>query len=206
MNGVVGDGGIAIGINILGITDVVTLVAILAIIALVVLYALIRIRRHNKRAETVPDAPQEEIFRLVSRVKYPQSPAPRPLDSADVPRTAVQEPEIRPKDVELLEGRPDMIASMRAIAEKYSLSEITLATDEGLVFVTSADRDVQPDAVKYSQIARHQAPPDEPDVTLFELMHRDSRLIGIIRTPRELPQNWKRQIRDDTKGILQWWL
>lgn len=152
------------------------------------------------------DEPPEEIFSLVSRVKYPQAP-PRSRQREELSDGTTREiPEESPKDIELTVNRRDLTDSLRALAEKYSLTELTLATDDGLVFATSTDRDVQPDAVKYSQIFRHQAPPDDPHVSLFELMHRESRLIGIIRTSKEIPQNRKRGIRDDTKVILQWWL
>ncbi len=159
------------------------------------------------RKDSVPDEPHEEIFRLVSRIKYPQGTPPKAGQGKTNQLTSLGDGfGTEPVAVEIVTGRDDMRASMRAIVEKYSLSELTLATEDGLVFATSADRDVQSDAVKYSQIFRHQAPPDEPDISLFDLLHRESRLIGIIRTPHELPQNWKRQIRDDTKVILQWWL
>ena len=95
---------------------------------------------------------------------------------------------------------------MRALARKYALSEVTVATDDGLVLATSADRDVEFDAVHYSQVAILMASPSEPDVTIFELIHKGSPLIGIIRTSRHIHPILKEQIKDDTKVILQWWL
>ena len=101
---------------------------------------------------------------------------------------------------------PDIMASMRALGQKYNLAEITIATDDGLVLATSAKRDVEFDAVHYSQVVQLMASPSEPDVTLFELWHKGSHLIGIIRTTRHISPVLKEQIRDDTKVILQWWL
>jgi hypothetical protein len=105
-----------------------------------------------------------------------------------------------------LKNRVDITDSLRALAEKYSILEITLATDDGLVLASSTDRDVQADAAKYTQIVKHQTATDEPDVILFELYHKESHVVGIIRGEKDLPQNWRKEIREDTKGILQWWL
>lgn len=143
---------------------------------------------------------------MVSRVKYPQYTDTGSGQTSSVPPAAREGTEPQPADVELVRNRQNITASLRALVEKYSLAEITLATEDGLVFASSSDHDVQLDAVKFSQIMKHQAPPDEPDVTLFELLHRESRLVGILRRERELPPSWKRMIRDDTKAILQWWL
>jgi hypothetical protein len=193
------------GFDILGITDIVTLAVIGIIIAVVIAVSFL-VRGYLKRRSSVPEEQPEEIFSLVSKVKYPQEGTGRSRQHPAGPAGEEQGDRNLPAEVELLVDRKNLTESLQAVAEKYALTEITLATDDGLVLATSAHRDVQQDAVRYSQIARHQAPPDEPDVSLFELMHRESRLIGIIRSPRELPQNWKRQIRDDTKVILQWWL
>ncbi len=108
--------------------------------------------------------------------------------------------------IELTRNRKTITASLQALARKYSLFEITLATDDGLVFASSAERDVQADAAKYSQIMKQKSSLNEPGVTLFELDHKGSHLVGIIRTKNELVQNGETGIREDTKGILQWWL
>lgn len=179
---------------------------IIIVLAFVVILSIILVRNYLMRRGPVPEEAEEEIFSLVSRVKYPQDSTPGSRQPQAAPLPAEQDSGQQPANIELITGRQGITESLRALADKYYLKEITIATDDGLVFATSSSRDVQIDAVKFSQIARHQAPPDEPDVTLFELMHKESRLIGIIRSAGDLPQNWKRQIRDDTKVILQWWL
>ena len=99
-----------------------------------------------------------------------------------------------------------LTANLQALAEKYSLSEITLATEDGLVIASSAERDVQADAARYSQMLKQKSAPDEPGVMLFELDLYGSHLVGITRTRNELRQNLKPGIDEDTKGILQLWL
>jgi hypothetical protein len=192
--------------DIPGITDFLMLGIICATIAVVILVLWYRSRKKLRTQEGIESETPEEIFRMVSRVKYPQytdsHSAQKPaLGTVLKPDTAQQ-----PAEIELTRDRKDITESFRALVEKYNLAEITLATDDGLVFATSSGNDVQFDAVKYSQIARHRALPDEPDVTLFELVHRESHFTGIIRTSHKLPRNWKDQIRDDTKVILKWWL
>ncbi|MDD5169557.1 MAG: hypothetical protein PHN75_12120 [Syntrophales bacterium] len=105
-----------------------------------------------------------------------------------------------------IRSHPDISSSMRALGNKYALYEITIATDDGLVLATSASRDVEFDAVHYSQVVQLNTSPSEPDVTLFEVNHKGSRLIGIIRATRHISPVMIEQVRDDTKVILQWWL
>jgi hypothetical protein len=140
-------------------------------------------------------------------MKYPAGEAEKTRQTGEfLPAVSKSGPEQIPKPVDLLQNRKDITSSLRALAEKYSLAEITLATDDGLVLASSAGHDVQADAAHYSQIIKRQSAPDDPGVSLFELRHRDAGVIGIIRMSTQLPQNWKKGIREDTKVILQWWL
>jgi hypothetical protein len=194
-------------------TDIVVVVIICIIIALIVVFAWFRIKKSKSRRGDVvqepiiQEPPLNEIFTLISRVKYPVTMAPPPGQAPDVAtKPAESAPEQTPKKIELIKNRVNITESLEALAKKYFLLEITIATDDGLVLASSADHDVQPDAAKFSQILRRQMVPDEPGVTLFELYHNEAHLIGIIRTDKDLLQNWKKEIREDTKGILQWWL
>jgi hypothetical protein len=144
-------------------------------------------------------------------VKYPVHQAPQPEQPliATTPVTVTPAPSVPekfPKKIDLIKNRLNITDSLQALAEKYSVLEITLGTDDGLVIATSSERDVQADAARFSQIFNQQLPPDEPGVTLFELHHKEAHLVGIVRADKEIPQDWKKEIREDTKGILQWWL
>jgi hypothetical protein len=181
------------------------------IIAIVFFLALYYKLKFLKRKEEIAynPPPSNEIFELVSRVKYPQQPEMHTEQEAK-PYTvfSVKDPDLEtnPSPDNLIKNRRDITASLQALARKYSLSEITLATDDGLVFASSAGRDVEADAAKFSQFRGRESPPDDPDVTLFGLNHKGSHLIGIIRTENEIPRDRKKEIGEDTKGILQWWL
>jgi len=140
-------------------------------------------------------------------VKYPASDTAKFSQAPENPvKPVLQEPEKNRKKIELLKNRVNITDSLRALAEKYSILEITLASDDGLVIASSTDRDVQADAARYSQIVKHQEATGESGVSLFELYHKKAHIIGIIREEQDLPQTWKKEIREDTKGILQWWL
>lgn len=144
-------------------------------------------------------------------MKYPVHQAPQP---EQLPRHATTfpaspeppAPEKSPKKIDLIKNRLNITESLQALAEKYSVLEITIGTDDGLVLASSTARDVQADAAKYSQIVKQQTLPDEPGITLFELHHKEAHLVGIVRADKDIPQDWKKEIQDDTKGILQWWL
>jgi hypothetical protein len=144
-------------------------------------------------------------------VKYPvhQAPQPEQLPIATTPVTVTPTPSVPekiPKKIDLIKNRLNITDSLQALAEKYSVLEITLGTDDGLVIASSSERDVQVDAARFSQIVNQQIQPDEPGVTLFELHHKEAHLVGIVRADKDIPPDWKKEIREDTKGILQWWL
>jgi hypothetical protein len=189
--------------------DIRVLLAAGIVLALIVLVVWIRARRSAGSGSPAATGPDDDLAGLVTQVKYPLPSAP-PL-SDKTPRAvpgAALEHEQEPPDIDLTRDRKDITESLAALSEKYSVLEITLATDDGLVVATSADHDVQNDAVTYSQVAHNHALPEEPGVTIFELIHRESHLIGIIRAgaARDISPDRKQQIREDTKVILQWWL
>jgi hypothetical protein len=118
----------------------------------------------------------------------------------------IQEPRKTIKKIELIKNRVNITDSLRGLAEKYMILEIILASGDGLVIASSTGRDVQADAARYSQIVKRQEATDEPKVSLFELNHKEEHIIGIIRENQDLSQTLRNEIRQDTKGILQWWL
>jgi flagellar biogenesis protein FliO len=188
--------------------DIVTIVAICAIIALIIILIWLQIKKIQKQREPIAEGPaSHEIFKLVSQVKYPSGVTVEQGSIHNV--TAIpqkSQSEQTPKKIDLLKNRVDITDSLKALAEKYFVREITLATDDGLVLASSGGRDVQADAAKFSQIVKRQMAPDEPGVTIFELYHKETHLTLIIRSDKDPPWNWKKDIKEDTKGILQCWL
>ncbi len=183
----------------------------------------------SEAGQTVPDAPASfggsvpapvtgmETVQLRDTVREDDPSPASPLKTAppDDPifgRSTAREPAPEGDAVQVpashdeIKNHPDISASMQALRQKYNLSEITIITDDGLVLATSAGRDVEFDAVHYSLVTLLMTSPSEPDVKLFELKHKGSPLIGIIRSTRYVSPALKEQIRGDTKAILQWWL
>jgi len=187
-------------------TDLLVILAVCIVLALAALIVWIRARRSSGRRDAAATGLDDDVTGLASQLKYPQPSAPSPAKTGTEAPAPALSTEFGSPDIGLTRRCKDITASLKALATKYSLTELTLATDDGLVVGTSAERDVQNDAVKYSQTARNQTPPDEPDITIFELTHGESHLIGIIRAPRGISLDREQQIREDTKVILQWWL
>ena len=126
---------------------------------------------------------------------------PAPVTSIPGPAAMPQVP----RSIEILEDRSDMMKNMQALAEKYYLDSITLATADGLV-VASSGADSQTDAAQYSNMYKKGETLDNPKVELFGLSHQGSSLIGIIKKKQSIPDYWTKMIEEDTKKILNWWL
>lgn len=192
----------------MGITDIITLAIIGIVIAITIIIAWYQVKKFKKRREQVIDGtPLKGTFQPASKAKYPAGNTAKYGQTPEIPiKSVLQEHEKIQKEIDLVKNRVNITDSLVALAEKYSIPEIILASDDGLVIASSSGRDVQSDAARYSQIVKRQQDIDEPGVSLFELYHKEAHIIGIIREREELPQTLRKGIREDTKGILQWWL
>jgi hypothetical protein len=166
---------------------------------------------------------------LIRRAKITQAPAPRqntpgirkakhmdyrpgvkpilPVLQNSIPRQ-VQRPDVlpRPGDTSVIDGMPDITASLRTLAEKYSLDQFTIATADGLVFASSGGENALDDAALFSEIFASDPLAITPGVTLFGLDYKGSCLVGIIRTNLRIPGEVARMIEWDTKDILHKWI
>lgn len=145
---------------------------------------------------------------------YPQhlayQPDVKPL--SPVLKKAIPHPARKPgvfpqaKTTGVVEGMTDISGSLRALVDKYSLDEFTIATSDGLVFASSGGESAQEDAAHYG--GQYGADPDAiiPGVTLFGFTHKGSDLIGIVRTSLRIPADVRRMIEQDTQEILNWWI
>jgi hypothetical protein len=99
----------------------------------------------------------------------------------------------------------DLNESIRAILEKYGLSGITVATYDGLV-VAGYGGDTQGDAATYSHIYATKGSPGEEGVRVFGIARPGQELVGIIRAQQKIPESRLKEIEDDVKNVLDWWL
>lgn len=129
-----------------------------------------------------------------------QGAIPRPVQKTSPPAYP------RPKAIEILNGCNDITGSLRALAEKFSLERLTIATSDGLVFASSGGESAQEDAARYSEIFLNDPLSETPGITLAGISHKGSDLILIISTPLEIPGEIQQMIEHDTKDILNLWI
>ncbi|MDD1676732.1 MAG: hypothetical protein LUQ40_03235 [Methanomicrobiales archaeon] len=99
----------------------------------------------------------------------------------------------------------DLNESIRAVLEKYGLDGITVATRDGLV-VTGYGGDTQADAATYSHIYVTKGSTGEEGVRVFGIKRPGQELVGIIRAQQKIPESRSKEIEDDVKNVLDWWL
>ena len=133
-------------------------------------------------------------------------PVPAVPQSA-IPRPARKSPAFPvPKEISLLNGRENITESLRALAEKYSIDQFTIATSDGLVFASGGGDDAQTDAAQYSEIFFNNPLSETPGAVLTGIGHIGSDLVLIIRTTLPVPDEIRISIENDTKDILNWWI
>jgi hypothetical protein len=111
-----------------------------------------------------------------------------------------------PKNINCLKGKTSITESLKALVEKYSLDEFTLITVDGLLLASSQDRIGAADAAKYSALFSRNRLEEMDGVIMFEIVHKDSSLIGVIRSEKCLPPEIEQKVKNNTKDILNWWI
>jgi len=138
-----------------------------------------------------------------------QTPAKQisPIPKKSIPQP-VQRPGVlpRPKEVSVVDGIADVTESFRALVDKYSLDQFTLATADGLVFASSGGESAQTDAACYGELFTNDPLAETPGVVLFGFTHKGSDLVGIVRTNLETTEEIAQMIEKDTKDILNKWI
>jgi hypothetical protein len=107
---------------------------------------------------------------------------------------------------DLFRDKANIDSSFAALADRFALDQIIMATEDGLVFASSGGTDPASDAATYTEIVTHDPLFETPGVTIFRLEHKGSALIGIIKTKKMMSEDTKREITTDTKAILEWWV
>ncbi len=184
------------------------------IIIVVILAAIVFLIYKRKQRNTPVNVESKDIARPL-----PGSPEPHAPAGTEKKQTSLQEevsrkagpvpPVIdhaRVKDGELTGGKKDITESLLALVEKYSLDQVTLATEDGLVFAYSDPETAQNDAAFCGELYVNRKKPGAPGIFLFRLVHKNSGLIGIIRAKKPVPDKALPQIEADTKDILNFWI
>jgi len=138
-------------------------------------------------AEAAPTAPMASV---------PGVPAGEaPLPAAVAP----------PRGVDILEGSPDIQASIRRLCEKYELSDFIIATLDGLVVVSLLPGSSE-EAARFSDLYRRKKKPDTPGVRFLEIAHQGEPMLCVTKSGRPLSPGQAKGIAEDARRILNWWL
>ena len=180
---------------------------IIVVIALVAAAAYYLLRGRGKTREpgktVVSPPPQHPPHLEYQPVAKPVSP---------IPKKSIPQPVLRhdvlphPKDFSVVDGIADLTGCFRALVDKYSLDQFTLATADGLVFASSGGESAQTDAASYGELFVNEPLAETPGVVLFGFTHKGSDLVGIIRTNLQVPGEIAQRIENDTKDILNRWV
>ena len=111
-----------------------------------------------------------------------------------------------PADIDFLTGKTTISQSLTTLAEKYRVEQITLATMDGLLLASSRDAGASADAATFSQIVTTDPQTKIPGVFIFRIDHKGSTIVGSVRIKTIVGSEMERQIKDDTKDILNWWI
>ncbi|MDD1693274.1 MAG: hypothetical protein LUQ71_00970, partial [Methanoregula sp.] len=166
------------------------MIIVLAVAAAAAFYLTrTRVKKSIPETEAIP-APHTPNLGYQPDVK-PFSPLVKKNIPHPVPKPGILPP---PKTSSVVEGIPDISASLRMLVEKYSLEQFTIATSDGLVFASGGGDSAQDDAAQYG--GQYGTAPDAttPGIILFGITHKGSDLTGIIRTNLQVPADIRRMI------------
>ena len=99
----------------------------------------------------------------------------------------------------------DISRNLHALASKYHLGAITLSTTDGLMIATTGESG-QDDAAHYGQALKPDEVPSVPGMRIFDITHKGSSIIGIIRSDHVITDSSLESIKKDTEKIMNWWI
>ena len=181
------------------ITEILLLILVIAdIVMMILLVLLLRYLRRLVAGLGTGGAPAP-----------PQPPAPGaepvPGPVAEIPGRAEPAPAPAAPAVDLLEGTADIQGSIRRLCEKHGLSDFLITTLDGLV-VVSRSPGSSDEAARFSDLYQRKKKPDSPGVTFLGIAHRGERMLGVARSDHPLGPAQVKEIGDDARKILNWWL
>jgi hypothetical protein len=133
-----------------------------------------------------------------------EEPPAAPVAAAPVVPAPIAPAPVAPA-VDILEGSPDIEGSIHRLSEKYDLSDFIITTLDGLV-VVSLHSGSSEEAARFSDLYRRKKRPDSPGVTFLEISHRGEGMLAIARSGHPLRPEQMKEIEEDARKILHWWL
>ncbi|HEX3001679.1 MAG TPA: hypothetical protein VHN82_04840 [Methanoregula sp.] len=110
------------------------------------------------------------------------------------------------KEIPVIDTAEDIIDSVRLLTEKYSLTQFTLATSDGLVLASGGVGSALEDAAWFGRPRGEVSEENIPGIAVFTVTHKGSDLTGIIRSNLPIPQKTLVMIECDTQDILTRWI
>lgn len=188
-------------------TDTILLLTVVLCIIIAGMAACLVIRRHYAKKDQIM-----QTITLTDQVKerrdqYNKKLIPPVNESPVCPMPAHNTLSVaEPEKIDCLTGKTTISQSLVTLTEKYPIKQITLATADGLLLASSSNEDATADAARYSQIFTSDPHAAIPGVLVFGLDHKGSTIIGSVKAKTVIDREMERQIKADTKDILNWWI
>ncbi|ABS56425.1 hypothetical protein Mboo_1910 [Methanoregula boonei 6A8] len=153
------------------------------------------------------------VKRLASAISL--DPNRSPLRVQKVPFRSTEDPANPDKitdatshkeETDCVNKQRDLAGSLDALAKKYSLDEIILATADGLLLASSRNAPPAGDIARYTGMFAENIQPRPPGIILFGLEYKGSHLVGIARGRDLLIQEPDPDMVRETKAILNRWI
>jgi hypothetical protein len=107
---------------------------------------------------------------------------------------------------DVLKGATSLSESLGALANKYSLDEVTLATADGLLIASSVGSPREEEIARYCSIHRDSAGRLPGELGMYDVAHRGSSLVLIVKIPKTSTPAPEQVLVHETKDILKWWM
>ena len=162
---------------------------------------LLKSVRHEKRRAAHKDL-KEPLLRQLE----PESERVSPVREQAI----IREPEIIPTSTQVVLSEPDTrpdstkqisIRSLDDIKIRYSLTGITLSTEDGLL-IGSTESDQEEYAARYSQRYAETGEGWEDGAFIFSLIHKGSTVIGMAGSETILPEEVRASLIRDVRSVL----
>lgn len=187
---------------VFGINSTMIVLGIGVVIAIVIVVAFIAVKKARAAKRENLHKITADQFRIPLHVQ--NIPTNNNKVSPDPYAVAASTPD--PNEINCIHGMTDIYQSLLALAEKYSLDEITLATSDGLLLATSSRKPAVADIARYCEAYTANPRARSPGILLFGVEHKGSSLVGIAKTKGPDLQEPGEDLVRDTKDILNWWI
>ncbi|HPS23740.1 MAG TPA: hypothetical protein PLM60_10105 [Methanoregulaceae archaeon] len=177
---------------------------ILCLIGAIVLICAIAAALFTRKSRTTAQKKMQSItpepFHVPLRVQK------IPVKIREATPVPIAEPVSSSKDIDCLHGMTSLSESLVALAQKHALEEVTLATADGLLLASSGSAPNAENIARYCGVHKDSAWAQPDGIRMFDIEHRGSIIILMIKTSLPLMRESERALVQETKAILNWWI